>query len=143
MRNPRLIILGALSFVALLSVVKGITNLSKGRHAENQIKVESPSFSSPAHQNFVKEKNVNPRTAFQVWGRNPFSFEEQGSQEKAPGIFLNGSAWDTKKPQAIINGSIVEAGDEIVGFTVIEIRQNAVVLNNGAANLEIKLGHRK
>ena len=143
MRNPRLIILGALSFIAVLSVVKGITNLSKGKHVENQIKAESQTVSSSINQNSVKEKGANTKTAFQVWGRNPFNFEERGSEEKAPGIFLNGIVWDQKKPQAIINGSIVEAGDEIAGFTVIEIKQNAVVINNGAGNLEVKLGHKK
>lgn len=143
MRNQRLIILAALTFVAVLSVGRGIMNLSRGKKIQNS---PPQNLNPPVPVSGIKipeGKNGSKRTAFQIWGRNPFTFEEQGSQEKAPGIFLNGIVWDRKKPQAVINGSIVEPGDEIAGFTVVDIKQNAVVLNNGAGNLDVKLGHKK
>ncbi|MCM8782300.1 MAG: general secretion pathway protein GspB [Candidatus Omnitrophica bacterium] len=45
-----------------------------------------------------------------------------------PKLLLNGIMYLAKKPQAIINGSIVEEGDMVSGATVMKIEKNSVVL---------------
>lgn len=70
--------------------------------------------------------------------RDPFS-RQIVSAVTARGLSLSGIAWDQEDPTAIIDSRIVRVGDEIGGYVVTEIRKDAVVLNNGTENLELKL----
>ena len=57
-------------------------------------------------------------------------------------LVLDGIAWDRKSPRAVVNDRIVAVGDEVGGSTVVEIRKDRVILNNGAADFELRLGRR-
>lgn len=52
---------------------------------------------------------------------------------------LDGIAWDKEKPAAIINNEVLEIGDKINGKTVIDIREDRVILNDGTSNIELQL----
>lgn len=58
-------------------------------------------------------------------------------------LILNGIAWDQKNPRAVINNRIVTIGDKVGNSTVVEILRDHVVLNDGTANFEFRLGRRK
>jgi len=47
--------------------------------------------------------------------------------------------WSEKNPGAMINDTIVKNGDRIGDNTVIEIRQDKVILSDGTKDFELKL----
>ena len=47
--------------------------------------------------------------------------------------------WDKEKPIAIINGEIIKVGDNVGGNIVVDIKQDRVILNDGAKDFELKL----
>jgi len=47
--------------------------------------------------------------------------------------------WDKEKPMAIINGEIVKIGGNVSGNTVVDIKQDRAILNDGAIDFELKL----
>ena len=146
MRNTRLVILVIVSFVATLSLVQGIVNFSKRSRARNPVVSADPvqPVTIPPSAIGTVTKGIRPaRTRYPQWGRNPFTFVEEGSQDPAAGIFLSGIAWDGKRSQAVINERIVSAGDEIAGYTVVEVKPTHVILNDGSANFELRLSRKK
>lgn len=75
--------------------------------------------------------------------RNPFEgIVTQAPKPSSPAatISLTGILWDKHKPMAIINGRIVKAGDRVAGCNVIGIKENSVVLNDGAKEFDLKIG---
>ncbi len=75
--------------------------------------------------------------------RNPFEAIITQAPKPPPSaatINLTGILWDKEKPMAIINGKIVKAGDRAAGCSVVEIKENSVVLNDGAKEFVLKLG---
>jgi len=43
-----------------------------------------------------------------------------------PALILSGLVWNSSRPQAIVNGTIVRVGDEINGVTIIKIARDGV-----------------
>ena len=70
--------------------------------------------------------------------RDPFSM--QPIKVTSDGLYLSGIAWEEKNSTAIINGKIVKAGDEIDGKTVVDIKKDRVILNDGIRNIQLNLG---
>ena len=54
-------------------------------------------------------------------------------------VSLSGIVWDKNTPSAIINDIIVKIGEEIKGHMVIDIKQDRVILKDGANNLELRI----
>jgi len=74
------------------------------------------------------------------WVRDPFSGKLYSSTSEIE-LHLEGILWDPEKPAAIINGEVVKIGDKLTnGSRIITIKQNAVIVNDGERNIEIKLG---
>jgi len=79
------------------------------------------------------------RSNYSSWGRNPFSIS--GIPIRRLGaLTINGILWDKKNPLAIINEEIVKVGDKIYGNTVVGIKQDRVILNDGSKDTEFLLG---
>ncbi|MDI6758204.1 MAG: hypothetical protein QMD94_00795 [Candidatus Omnitrophota bacterium] len=74
-----------------------------------------------------------------VWGRCPFSGETYFCDEEVIGLRLVGIIWDKKGSLAIINNDIVKIGDKIGAVTVVDIKQDRVILNDGSRNIELIL----
>lgn len=73
--------------------------------------------------------------------RDPFSIGQAPSgMSSFRGVYLSGIVWDNERPTAIINDNIVGIGAKVGGITVIDIKQNKVVLNDSSGNFELKLG---
>ena len=74
------------------------------------------------------------------WTRCPFSGKVYSSgKAEAVNLRLVGIVWDVKDPQALINGKVVQEGDNIGGIIVVKIFPDKVKLLQGDKYIEIKL----
>ncbi|MFC1806990.1 hypothetical protein ACFL0T_01290 [Candidatus Omnitrophota bacterium] len=71
------------------------------------------------------------------WGVDPFY--HSGLIDDTSGARLEGIVWDPQRPQAIINGTVVEAGDSIGQNKVLEIREDFVIINDGKESRELRV----
>lgn len=72
--------------------------------------------------------------------RDPFTSLPIIPKERySSGICLNGILWDRSNPMAIINDSIVKIGDKVDDTFVVDIKQDRVILNDGAREFELRL----
>ncbi len=72
--------------------------------------------------------------------RDPFSTKmTEKITSPSRNLSLSGIVWDPQNPTAIINDRIVAVGGDIEGNTVLDIKENRVVLTDGTQNFELKL----
>ncbi|MBI5238659.1 MAG: hypothetical protein HY887_09625 [Deltaproteobacteria bacterium] len=73
-----------------------------------------------------------------AWGRDPF-IPLAGKTGMEPGLKLTAIFYNTEKPSAIVNGSIVYAGSAVAGQKVIDIGRTHVILQGekGPVRLDI------
>ena len=92
--------------------------------------------SSQAYENVIKEEEGIS------WGRDPFSKRSalEGGPVSVSGLKLEGILWHhDAEPNAIINGEVLSAGDNIGGLKVVEIQKDAVIVNDGEKNYKLTL----
>ena len=69
------------------------------------------------------------------WGENPFLEERQrrlsAVGEKEGGLVLYGILWDPHAPSALINDRVLNPGDPIGRWKVVEIQKDRVVVSDG------------
>ena len=139
MQNKKLIILAVLGVLAIFSLFYGIFTPSKTRRPpqvrESDIQPERKV--SLAGKPILTQR-VAKRTNYTTWSRNPFTLQKTSSKA-FKGLILDGIMWDKEKPLAIINGRIVKIGDTVSGNTVVDIKQDKVILNDGVADFELRL----
>lgn len=136
MQNKKPVILIVLGVVAILVLSHGITSSPKGRRGPAS--GESAFYrqeAGKAGQITGQIKRRAKKTKFTSWARNPFL--PRGSGPSAAG--LTGILWDNRSPKAIIDDSIVGIGDKWGNNTVVDIKQDRVILNDGARDFELKL----
>ncbi|MDD5431888.1 MAG: general secretion pathway protein GspB [Candidatus Omnitrophica bacterium] len=75
------------------------------------------------------------------WARCPFGGKIYGTREGTQDLKVAGIIWDNDPVGrfCIINNSVVKVGEKAEGFTVVEIKENSVVLTDGKKNIELKL----
>lgn len=140
MQNKKLMVLAVLGMLAIFSLIYGIVASPKTRR--------SPQTTAPDIQTegkvFLTEKpiltqRVAKRTNYVSWGRNPFTLQKTSSKA-FKGLILDGIMWSEEKPMAVINGNIVKIGDTVSQNTVVDIKQEKVILNDGIKDFELQLG---
>lgn len=142
MENKKLILLITLIFLAVLSLLYGIFTPSRvKRELSSKSDALAPESPRP-FQSSISQERPSRRSDYTSWGRNPFLPKEVQVSVTGRRLVLDGIAWDRKSPRAVVNDRIVAVGDEVGGSTVVEIRKDRVILNNGAANFELRLGRR-
>lgn len=134
--DKKLLLLIGLGGLAVLSLVYGVVTPSKARRGASET---STPVSSTSKIRMPLEREIK-RSSHPSWGRNPFS---QPGAEVLKRPTLSGIAWDEKSPSAIINDQIVGVGDQIGGSTVVAIRPNSVVLNDGEHDFELSVSRQK
>jgi hypothetical protein len=73
--------------------------------------------------------------------RDPFiSVPIVSEKSLHPEISLTGILWDKAKPLAIIDGNVVKKGQRVGNKTIVEIKQDRVILSDGQIISEIRLG---
>ncbi len=132
MKSKKTIIAIILCVGAIISLIYAMTSRPKVKRKN----LPDPETISPA-AGIMPTKRRATQTKFVSWGRNPFA--PRGSAIK--NLLLNGILWDKEKPMAIINDTTVSIGDKIDGNTIIDIKEDRVILNDGTGNIELKLGY--
>ena len=83
------------------------------------------------------------RSRHTEWGENPFLVERKSAQSAgATGPrepVVNGILWDLQAPSAVINGRVVNPGDSVDGWQVVEIQPHQVTLSNGTTRKTIQV----
>lgn len=90
----------------------------------------------------IKDKLLADQTAIwdKEWGRDPFVPQATLSTVvKAVNLTLKGILWDDKEPKAIVNDKTMVVGDEIYGYTLMDIGRRSVVLRTGEKNIELQV----
>lgn len=84
-------------------------------------------------------KRVWAKSAYPSWGRDPFTIPK-ASVDISVELKLNGIMWDRGNPLTIINGKVLKTGDKIGTNTIIDIKQDRVILSDDNREFELKLG---
>lgn len=140
MQNKKTIILIVLSIGALISLIYGITARprTKGKVLPRNV-VTSAVETIPQVRRIIPTKRRAKKTDYLSWGRNPFAAREV-TVKVAPQLTLSGIMWDEENPKAIINNNMVGIGDKVGPNTVVDIKKDRVILNDGTADFELRLG---
>jgi len=138
MQNKKLIILIVLSVFAAISLFRGITTPSKYRVKSLSAPAVSrtqPAGAERAAAHLSMERRAK-RTRFKSWKRSPFV---SGEKPASATLVLSGIIWTNENPKAMIGDMIVRKGDRVNNSTVIDIRPDKVIMNDGTKNFELKL----
>ena len=146
-------IIGVLIIVLLLAVISGI----RRRKVKS---VKSKPKDTILQQGSLKEKGVGGEISVQdykIKDKELFSSLEQETKDlklrRDPftsilitpvedsffRLYLTGIFWDEKNPTAIINDKIVGIGDRFGVNSVVDIKQDRVILNDGFSDFELRL----
>ena len=73
---------------------------------------------------------------FSDWGGNPFEVErhplrDTSSSSNPTRFLVSGILWDPKTPSAIINNQVVNVGDWLGQWRVLEIQKDKIILSDG------------
>ncbi len=79
------------------------------------------------------------RTEFVDWGRNPFTFPQREEVGSISNLTLFSIILSDEEALALINESVVHAGDKITDKTVKLIEQNRVILTDGTKDYVLEL----
>lgn len=135
----KIILLIVLGIGAVFSLIYGISAPAKGKYSSavskgQQASVDSGKVGNPAEQ-AIRNPRRAKRTKFTTWSRNPFLQKRDSGGSSG----LTGILWDEKTPKAIINEAVVSIGNKIGEITVIDIKKDHVILNDGTKDYEVKL----
>ncbi len=133
MKDKKIIILIVLGAAAVISLLYGLMSSPKGRRAPaaaqdiSQTHIRTPT--AP-----VSIQRHAARTTFHSSPRSPF----QATAAPAAGmnLVLNGIIGG-KSPKAMIGDAMVGVGDRIGSNTVVAIKSDRVVLNDGTKDFEV------
>ena len=149
------LMIAILIFILVKGFRKGIQNAQdlRRRTLQSSVLTEKPggtqdtgaqaaSQTAPAAAGQTSYARLEAISDSIVLKRDPFSNVPVFTQAKvsAGGTSLSGILWDGIKPMAVINGKIVKAGDSVDNNTVVSIKKDRVILNNGTKDYELKLG---
>lgn len=131
------VILWVLGVLVMVIWVRGLTvkPVRSGEPSPAQGLSLSSSEVSPSPAAWVAVTRSVVSASHTEWGRNPFVVAPAPpAQEKAgsPRHVLGGILWDTQSPSAVLNNRLVNVGDEVNGWRVVEIREKEVILSNGS-----------
>lgn len=134
MQNKKVVILIVLSIFAAISLIHGLTARPKAGSAV-------PAITAPV--SMVPDKGVlsverrAKRSKFTSWKKSPFV---PSGTPASSNLVLSGIIWNKDKPKAMIGDTIVTKGANIAGNTVVDIKPDRVILNDGTKDFELKMG---
>lgn len=141
MRNKKVIILIILGVAAVFSLIYGIFTPAISRRAvpvspRPEVARQSAGMQATGRTSGIKRRAK--RTKFTSWSRSPFIPKEIPGTPSS-GLNLKGIMWNEKNPKAMIGDAILGKGDKIGDNTVVEVKKDRIILNDGVQNFEIKL----
>lgn len=134
MQNKKIIILIVLAIFAVVSLMHGMAARPK-KAAMNPAasKTTSPSASKEILPNIGRQYKRSKNTS---WKRSPFV---PTGTSTASRLVVSGIIWSKDKPKAMIGDTMVGRGDKVGSNTVVEIKTDKVILNDGTKDFELKL----
>jgi biotin carboxyl carrier protein len=139
-KKQRNIIVTAVLIIVFIFALSNAFKSIKGKSAK--LKPVSKQMVSAQAEVLAKEKQDIKTAEALVWVRDPFSGKIYRDREAGQNILkLDGIMWDEKQPLAMISGHIVKPGDQIDENTVVAIKKDRVILNDGSSNIELLLGY--
>ena len=111
------------------------------RQIEEIDKLTNPVVVQPIKRPSLFYSSDNLRDPFQENIRdeeeNSFRPTSNEVQQRPPDLAIQGIIWGGKIPQAIINNSVVKAGDTISGARILEITKNGVTVFYNNTNFDL------
>ena len=92
-----------------------------------------PGVSAP-QEVLARREAQRARASELSWNRDPFT---RGRSVAVGGFTLSGILWDAQQPIAIINGQMLQVGEELDGYRVAEIAQDRVSLTDGTHTYQL------
>lgn len=147
MRQKDLIQLSITGFLVIV-LIFAFGNASKKAHSRNlkdtKPKVADLAAISVNQANKSEGKSLYSMLEQQAESielkRDPFTAAPIVSMEKSSsGVLLEGIVYDKANPMALINNQVVKIGSRVGINTVINIKQNSVILNDGTKDFELRL----
>ncbi|MBU2504439.1 MAG: hypothetical protein ABIK26_01500 [Candidatus Omnitrophota bacterium] len=143
--KKKLIVLVVLGVAAVFSLIYGIITPSTSRRkshlkpGDTRLKPEG-SFTGEAGiaKEILSSIRCHRRSEYNSWGRNPFTLFS-APVKRSIGFHLGGIIWDKQTPLAVINDDVVGIGDKVGTNTIVEIKQDIVILNDGIKDFELNL----
>lgn len=132
MRDKKVLILIVLAIFAVISLIYGITAPRKVRAVRSAVLIKENLLPGEGAVSTVRKAK---RTLFTSWKRSPFMPSGSASSD----LVLNGIIWNKDKPRAMIGDVIVGKGDRIAENTVVGIKPDRIILNDGVKDFELKL----
>lgn len=136
-------ITGVLTFV-LIFALGNASKKSRIRNSKNALP-KAVDLSAVSANRVKKTESSLYDTLEQLSGsielkRDPFTaaliISEKGLHSE---ISLTGILWDKLRPLAIVNGNVVKKGEQVGNKTIMDIKQDRVVLTDGQILSEIML----
>jgi len=134
MQDKKVLALIILTIFAIISLIYGIRASAKRRPSSSALPSAETVSLLPAKGSSGVERRAK-RTKFTSWKRSPFVHATTASPE----LVLSGIIWHKDKPKAMIGDAILMKGDRIAGNTVVDIKPDRVILNDGIKDFEIKI----
>jgi hypothetical protein len=138
-KDKKAIILVILAIGAIISLSHGMLSLSsRSRRARPAARPAAEASGETAQGSGVESiRRRVVRTIFKSSPRNPFS-TAKASSGGAPFV-LGGIVGSAKNPKAMIGNDIVGVGEKVGGCTVVVIKSDRVILNDGTRDIELKM----
>lgn len=135
-RNQQLALLGGLG--AVMAAV--YANVLRPSASDGEVAVaaaEPKAVSQVTHTSPAVRQAQQNRFESLTWGRDPFGRDLAG--EGVSGLVLSGILWDAQRPVAIINGAMVQVGEELDGYRIVSIGRDAATMSDGAQTFQLQL----
>jgi hypothetical protein len=139
-------VVGVLILVLVFLVIHGVRKprQDRGLKVKPALKKDTSLAARPEYKDKDIFKMLEEESKNLELKRDPFgSGAIMSADVSISGLYLDGILWDKDKPMAIISGNIVKRGDKIGEYLVVDIKQEAVILNDGNNDLSLSVGESK
>ncbi len=129
-----------LSIILLLALTDSLNKIAQKRvrpPAARQEKEQVP-LKTPAQELLKKQEEESAKLELK---RDPFTAAPIVPRQKSPSApRLNGILWGKASPMAIVDNIVVKIGDRVGNKVVVDIKQDKVILSDGAERIELRPG---
>ncbi|MEA3560717.1 MAG: hypothetical protein U9R31_02995 [Candidatus Omnitrophota bacterium] len=141
-KNKKLIILAVLLVVVIFVWVRAFVSSPGKKQDRTAVGTADSSSGNKISEDFLIQEvpeRVWAESAYPSWDRDPFILPKTPVDISVE-LKLNGIMWGRDNPLAIINGKVLKTMDKIGTNTVIDIKQDRVILSDDNREFELKLG---
>jgi len=137
--NKKKIELIITAFLVVFLIFFLLNGIKKGKERKSpkvsKRKVES--FNLPVKNSFDPLDNKFNQME---WIRDPFKIAVVTLSRAGHSGHLKGIIWDALQPVAIFGDRLLEVGDRIKGFKILEIKNESVILSDGKTIFGLEMG---